>query len=182
METLDHFYPDGRGWGAFDCNVQEDLPFVDDLEKVRNCKVLFKFWKSSSQDFSILVLDPSLEQGILSSIPPGFTRERPVLNRLREAAGCVKYCDDNHFCILQDHAAAMPLRLPDLREMSGKNMIRLVECSKQRVKYIALSHRWGEANPTLTTFDCCASFYKGIQFEQLPKRLPLETRSQSPYI
>jgi hypothetical protein len=53
--------------------------------------------------------------------------------------------------------------------MGAKNIIHLVKRDKQRVKHVALSHHWSEANPIRTTLESCAFFYAGVQFEQLPK-------------
>lgn len=63
----------------------------------------------------------------------------------------------------------MPTRLLDLIPQIEDIEIRLVESSKMEVKYIALSHCWGQVAALKTTPQNVSSMFQNISFSSLPK-------------
>jgi hypothetical protein len=66
----------------------------------------------------------------------------------------------------------LPTRVLDVKTQQGPDILRLRETERERGRYIALSHRWGEdesRKPLSTTRENKGAHYKEIKFGDLPK-------------
>ena len=80
-------------------------------------------------------------------------------------------CNESH----SDHGIAsakdnkLPTRVLDVGDAESPNQLLLYNTEGKQGKYIALSHRWGEANPLSTMKKNIDAHHNAINFNDLPK-------------
>ncbi|KAF2687377.1 HET-domain-containing protein [Lentithecium fluviatile CBS 122367] len=105
----------------------------------------------------------------LAAVLPGrVIQEDPTCEKtLARAVGFVHECDAQHKCSMSD--GALPNRVLDITSQVSPNGIRLVEPDGIQGKYAALSHRWGDRNPSATTRANLEAYKEGLPVDELPK-------------